>query len=313
MNRQPRALSSKNLYKELLDKIDVGVYFVDRGRKITFWNTAAELMTGFKKEEVIGTYCHDNILNHIDEEGCKLCIEGCPLAKTMQDREERSADVYFHHRAGHRVKVSIKTFPICSDDEVVGAAEVFRKVYVNNGQKEKAEDIEYTEEEIKTLAIYDALTELPNRRYLDFNIKNKIDGYNSLGITFGMIFIDIDNFGDFNKKHGREMGDEVLRVVAATLATVLRKTDFFGRYGGEEFIGVLDLSTNDQLITVAEKIRVLVENSIIRGKNGEEYKVTVSIGGTIVKDGDDVKSILTRADEYMYISKHSGKNRVTVL
>lgn len=92
--------------EKLLDSLLDGVYFVDNSRCITFWNRAAERITGYSKSEAVGTYCSNNLLRHIDCDGRQLCLEGCPLAATIRDGKTREASVYLHHALGHRVPVS---------------------------------------------------------------------------------------------------------------------------------------------------------------------------------------------------------------
>ena len=120
-------LQNKN-YKQLLDLIFEGVYFVDNTRKITFWNKSAEQITGFSAEEVVGKYCYDNILNHVDNFGNQLCIGGCPLHNTLEIEKINEAKVFLHHKSGYRVPVSIKTIPLYNNDGIVGAAEVFQDI-----------------------------------------------------------------------------------------------------------------------------------------------------------------------------------------
>lgn len=81
MEKLPKGL----VYKEILQCIKEGVYFVDTNRKITFWNDYAEEITGFSASEVLDSHCYDNILNHVDDAGTHLCIEGCPLHNTIED------------------------------------------------------------------------------------------------------------------------------------------------------------------------------------------------------------------------------------
>ncbi len=102
----------KNLiYKEIMQIIKEGVYFVDTDRKITFWNDYAQEITGFSATEVLDSHCYDNILNHVDDAGTQLCKTGCPLHKTIEDSIKGEASVYLHHKDGHRVPVVVRTFP----------------------------------------------------------------------------------------------------------------------------------------------------------------------------------------------------------
>lgn len=306
-----------NLYREMLENIDVGVYFVDNDRQITFWNKGAEEITGFMQNEVVGAYCYNNILNHVDEKGTKMCLLGCPLKATTMDGKTREQVVYLHHKDGHRLKVKVKAFPIREDGKIVGAVEIFESCAENEVQKQDIKpdiaDSDYTVEELKVLALYDQLTGLPNRRYLESIIKLRFSEYEMIGIPFGILFIDIDNFRVFNNTYGHDIGDKVLKTVATTYGSAIRKQDYIGRWGGEEFIGIFPMVTDEELRNIAEKIRMLVEYSVLREKDGKEYNITISVGGTVVKDGDDIDSIVKRADEQMYISKENGKNRVTII
>ncbi len=122
----PHPRMDENFYKHLLDSLYDGVYFVDRERRITYWNKAAERLSGYAAEEVIGKRCADNILVHVDDAGRQLCLCGCPLSATMGDRLPREADVHMKHKLGHRVSVLVRAVPICdSQGEVIGAVEVF--------------------------------------------------------------------------------------------------------------------------------------------------------------------------------------------
>ena len=167
-------------------------------------------------------------------------------------------------------------------------------------------------EELKVLAYYDELTGLPNRRYLDSILESRFLEFENLNLSFGLLFMDIDNFRNFNNTYGHDIGDKVLKVVANTFVSAIRKTDFIGRWGGEEFIGIFPMANKAELEIIGEKIRALVEKSVLREENGNRYSITVSIGGAVLTEEDDIKSIVKRADENMYISKKSGKNMVTI-
>ena len=315
MNRSTIDMEDGGIYKVMLENMDVGVYFVDKSRQITFWNKGAETISGFSKEEVVGKFCYHDILNHVDEKGNKVCVVGCPLKDTTEDGIPRETVVYLHHKEGYRVRVKVKSFPLYIDNKLVGAGEVFEKLIGNEINKEfkySCTDISCSIEELKILALYDKLTELPNRRYLESILESRFMEYKHLHLTFGILFMDIDNFRNFNNTYGHDMGDKVLKVVANTFISAIRKTDFVGRWGGEEFIGIFPMVSKIELEAIAEKIRVLTENSALRDDDGGIYSITVSIGGTIINEKDDMESLIKRSDDKMYISKKMGKNRVTI-
>ncbi len=304
------------IYEEMLHNIDSGVYFVDREKQLTFWNKGAESLTGFAAEDVVGKCCNDNILNHVDDSGKKLCTDGCPLTASLADGQPRRASAYLHHKEGHRVKVNIKVFPMSENGKVVGAIELFEAAEEDLAPHEKIiyeSNHQYSDEELKMLALYDQLTGLPNRRYLDSILASRFQEYHSLGIPFGFLFMDIDKFRIINNNYGHHLGDKILQMVSKTLLSGVRKSDFVGRFGGEEFVGIFPMSNQHELEQIAEKLRMLVENSVLREQGGQEYRVTISIGGTVIRPEDSVASIIDRADAAMYLSKEKGRNRVSML
>lgn len=122
----------EGFYKSVLDNLFDGVYVVDKERKIIYWNKAAERITGFFEAEVVNLACYDNILNHVDERGKQLCLDGCPLAKVLKDGNPRQAEVFLRHKAGHRVPVSIRITPIYDGDSIIGAAEIFSDTCIHH-------------------------------------------------------------------------------------------------------------------------------------------------------------------------------------
>ena len=290
---------------DVLNDLYEGVYFVDKDRGITFWNQGAEHITGFSAQEMLGKFCYDNLLSHVDENGTQLCQNGCPLHATLADGAPRSAQVYLHHKNGHRVRVDVKIRPLFINGEIIGATEVFSSA-------ELSDSSEIGLKEMERLALFDQLTQLPNRRYVDTFLENQIRDHQSLGIPFGVMMMDLDFFKRVNDTYGHSVGDDVLKMVAGTFQSAIRKNDFIGRWGGEEFVAVLRGVTHLELRMIAEKICRLVEQSSLM--HGEDcLRVTVSIGCTMVLPSDNAYTLIQRADQALYASKNEGRNRVTVL
>ena len=295
-------MKPQNFYKTIVQSIYEGVYLVDTDRRIIFWNKGAERMSGYTAEEVIGRYCYDNILNHIDEDGNHLCENGCYLCETIKDAQVRDMCVYLHHKEGYRVPVSARSIPIYEEGKVIGAVEVFEDDTINRQMLKTLEDLKY-------LALNDELTGLANRRYIDTFLDSKANEYRTLGIPFGIAFIDIDHFRHFNNQYGHDMGDEVLKMVAKTFRSMVRNVDLTGRWGGEEFLIVFVGAEQESLFAIAEKIRSMVERSSVT-KDGNTLNVTVSIGITDYRHEDTVDSALKRADNLLYDAKSAGRNKV---
>ncbi|MBI4916604.1 MAG: sensor domain-containing diguanylate cyclase [Acidobacteria bacterium] len=293
------------LFKSLLDNFYDGVYFVDSERRITYWNQGAERITGFTAGEAVGTLCSDNLLMHVDGAGTCLCHAGCPLAATISDGDRHEAEVFLHHKQGHRVPVLVRAAPIRdTDGAIVGAIEVFSDNSTKMAALQRANELE-------RIAFLDPLTGLANRAYTEITLRGRLDELVRYGWPFGILFIDVDHFKQVNDTHGHDAGDQALSIVADSLRGGARSFDVVGRWGGEEFVAVLVNLSERKLRAIAERFRVLVETSRLPVADGA-VRITVSIGGTLADPRDSVDELVKRADTLMYRSKETGRNRVTV-
>jgi len=296
----------KDFYREIIDNMYDGVYFVDRDRVITYWNKGAERITGYSAAQTLGRACRDNLLNHVTANGVQLCQNQCPLAAVMQDGNEREAEVFVHHADGHRVPIVIRASPMRDrNGNIIGAVESFSN---NASVIDTRSKLRALRREVTT----DPLTGIGNRKYLDGRLSAAIAEYQNNTDNAGLLFMDVDRFKQVNDVYGHNTGDTVLRMVAQTLRLAVRATDTVGRWGGEEFIAILHgVRENDALKAAAEKVRTLVEYSRL-DVTEQGLTVTVSIGGTLLLPGDTPESLVWRADTLMYRSKQAGRNRVTV-
>jgi len=290
--------------KLIVENITDGVYVLDRDRIIRYWNRGAEALTGYTANEVIGKSCADNILMHVDENGKNLCLGACPVSKAMEEDAPQTASVFLKHKKGHRIPVLVKVNPLKdSEGKIIGAVETFSD---NTAQYYLSENVK----RIKRLALLDPLTEIANRRLLETFIQAKIEEVLRYHQDHALFFIDIDDFKNVNDKYGHETGDLALKMVAQTLIRALRPFDLVGRWGGEEFIVVASNLNPGKCVGLAERLRVLVEQSQFSSPEGP-VRVTVSVGGTMIQPNDTVQSVVERADRLMYKSKAKGKNSVT--
>ncbi len=296
----------KDFYKDIIDNLYDGVYFVDRDRVITYWNKGAERITGYSAMQAVGRRCRDNLLNHVTATGVQLCVNHCPLAAVMEDGREREVEVFLHHADGHRLPVLVRAAALRDETgRIVGAIETFsNNTVVMNTRRELRE--------MHQVAMTDPLTGIGNRRHLEGRLQAAIAEFQGSGSQAGLLSIDVDHFKQFNDTYGHNTGDHVLRMVAQTMRFAVRSTDTTGRWGGEEFIAILhDMQAQRDLQAAAEKVRALVEQSRL-DVDGQGLSVTVSIGGTLLRPDDTPESLVGRADELMYRSKEAGRNRVTI-
>ncbi len=288
-----------------VDNLYDGVYYVDRARRIRYWNHGAERLSGFPAAEVVGHFCYDNLLNHVDSAGRHLCRGRCPLAATIADGEPREAEVFLRHRQGHRVPVRVRTAPVHDrEGRVIGAVEVFDDSTALSTARQEAS-------ELRDLAMRDALTGIPNRRHFEMSIASRVAELAGYGRRFGFLIADIDHFKLVNDRHGHATGDVALTTVARTLLGASRAGDDLARFGGEEFALTITDVDGPALRKVAERFRVLVQQTRVRDATADvELGVTISIGGTVAVPGDTAEAIFGRADAALYTAKASGRNVV---
>jgi diguanylate cyclase (GGDEF)-like protein/PAS domain S-box-containing protein len=293
------------VHRQILENLHEAVYFVDPRRRIQYWNPAAEELTGFVAQEVVGHFCHDNILQHIDEQGRVLCFAACPLSEAMTDGKPRQAKIYLHHKEGHRIPVWVRASPVRDEKgQIIGAVESFQDASPLRVAQEHIE-------ELRSLALLDPLTHLPNRRYLEITLAARLREMQRYGWKIGVLFADLDEFKRVNDSYGHEIGDRTLRMVGETLERSVRSFDTVGRWGGEEFVAVLVKVDRQGLASIAERSRILVEESRLRLKP-KPLGVTLSIGATLATAEDTPQSLVHRADKLMYRSKLQGRNGITI-
>ncbi|MDL2259949.1 GGDEF domain-containing protein [Deltaproteobacteria bacterium OttesenSCG-928-K17] len=158
----------------------------------------------------------------------------------------------------------------------------------------------------KKRALYDQLTKLYNRSAFMDILQNQIANLRTYAPNLALLMLDIDDFKRINDDFGHLTGDSVLTQIGELLRRSLRKNDAAVRYGGEEFVVIAPNTSLPQSAQVAEKLRRIVAEHDF----GIDRKVTISIGTTIYRPGEDSREFISRADEALYDAKHAGKNTV---
>ena len=181
--------------------------------------------------------------------------------------------------------------------------------------KRRLEDMN---EELAHLAITDSLTQIYNHTFLLNTLKFEFTRSVRFSDSLAFLMIDIDWFKRVNDEHGHLIGDEVLKGVVSLIKTPVRSIDILGRYGGEEFGLILPKTDKEGAMVLAEKIRKTVEDHTFSLTSGDEIikvKLTISIGVATFPDEtiNDVVSLVKAADDALYSSKNSGRNKVSTI
>jgi diguanylate cyclase (GGDEF)-like protein len=186
----------------------------------------------------------------------------------------------------------------------VGAVEVFSDNSRQRAVRERAKDL-------AKFAFLDPASQVGNRSYLEQQLSQHLDQFVTYGTSFGIMLADLDEFKNVNDTYGHAAGDVVLVTIAKTMSNCLRASDVVGRWGGDEFLAVLPGITRQFLANVSEKLRTLVSQSTVP-VSGTGIRVTISVGAAMVAPGDSPESLMKRADQQLYASKQSGRNRVSL-
>ena len=167
-------------------------------------------------------------------------------------------------------------------------------------------------EAVRNESLTDPLTTLANRKFFDLAMEKSIGDAVKTGEPLSLLMTDIDHFKKFNDSYGHLTGDQVLRLVGMSLKQTIKGQDITARYGGEEFAVVLPNTALRQALTVADHIRRAVMAKELKKKSTGEIlgRVTISVGVSMLKPGDDTDSLIERADACLYAAKRNGRNRV---
>ena len=294
-----------SFFESLVHNMSCGVFLVGLDKRIEYWNNAAETLTGYSKEEVIGQRSCKNFLKPIDEEGNSICEDACPGDAVLADGLSHNADVFLLCKDGRRLPVTINSSPFRDDQgSIIGTVQLIRDNSMLAAAQERIEELE-------TLSLIDPLTKLGNRLYVEMNLLARLHELRRYGWPLGVLFMDIDGFKEINDTYGHDMGDKMLIAVSGALQSQSRPFDVLGRWGGDEFCAVVVHASYEQLGPIAERYRAVVEETSVRNESAV-MQTTISIGATLAKPDDSVDALYRRADQLMYKGKNAGGNRVAL-
>jgi len=220
------------------------------------------------------------------------------LRRRLGASETGCEEVRIRSSSGKVVDTLYAVYPLHDDDGVV-------MHYVHLLQSLR--DDQHLER-LSRLAFYDSLTGLTNRNLFNDRLDHALAVGRRNRSAFALLYIDIDHFKRVNDTFGHETGDELLREVAARLTRSVRASDTVTRWGGDEFVAILDGVADQQLATrIASQLVIACGAPYL--VRGHEYRITLSVGASFYpRDGHDAATLLERADRAMYEVKARGRN-----
>jgi diguanylate cyclase (GGDEF)-like protein len=297
--------ATKNLFNSVLNQVQDAVVWLNKDRKVVYWNRSAEQLTGKEGASVLGKACFEDPALFVDFGGVNVCRDKCPVAMTLKDGAPRTLDVYLQHKEGFRTPASLRIIPVFKEDgDIIGAVETFTSTAPKV-------TLPLSISELEKMGLVETETGIPSKQYLDMTLNTRLEEFQKYGLSFGLVYVDIDNYGKILEKHGRFNSSKIVRTVARTLHKNIRFFDIVGRWGTEEFLIVLLNIDEGRLDIVANKLRLLVAESYITTETGM-LNATVSMGASLVLRYDTVESLVKRGEQLMMHSKWLGKNRVSM-
>ena len=294
------------VYQTLLESMPNGVYLVDRDRRILMWNDAAEKISGYLRQEVVGRCCRDDLLVHCDENNTILCGEACPLLETLSDGKPRVADVFLRHKSGQRVPVRVRAIPVREPGgTIIGAAEVFDERVL----------LPETDEHPNSEAVHDLadpLTGIPDQESMRRHVEGWLLDFADSHIPFALLMIAIDGLDELRHSLGAGAAEAVQRVAARTVSGNLRPSDVAGCWSEDRFAVILADCTAHSLARVAGMLRGILSATAVSWW-GDRISITTSVGGTAVIEGDTAEWMAARAGAALAASLSEGGNRATTI
>jgi diguanylate cyclase (GGDEF)-like protein/PAS domain S-box-containing protein len=282
----------------LLDSSTEGIFGLDEDGRTSFVNPAAARMLGFEVEELIGQDIHA-LIHPATSSRPLRSPESCSFLRASREgRPLHIEDEVFFRRDGSHFPVEYWATPIVRNDRIDGTVITFHDI----------SERKRSEAEIQHLAFHDALTGLPNRLLFKEEMGRAAAGLAREGHRFALHLLDLDGFKDVNDTLGHPIGDELLCAVAKRIGSIVRASDLFGRFGGDEF-ALLQVPVTDvaDAALLAGKIVHAMNEPFVLPEN--QIHITTSIGIAIADQGSsDVDTLIARADVALYKAKEAGRS-----
>jgi diguanylate cyclase (GGDEF)-like protein/PAS domain S-box-containing protein len=287
-------LRALDFIQQLIDLIPDPVYLKDGDSRYLMVNESLAAERGRKKEELVGLTSFDLAPDRETAETSlqedRAVIAGAEITKEQRARAPLTGEDCY------RVVIKRRCVDINGQPVVFGLHH-----YITRW---KVAELEY-----RHLAQQDPLTGIANRRHFSDEAQRAVRHAEAAGESLSLAMLDLDHFKQVNDEYGHPVGDEVLAEVVRRSLLCLRRSDLMGRWGGEEFIILLPSSDLDQACMIADRLRSAIDSAVFQ-TSLIALNVSISCGVAQYIPGDDLDSLIRRADRALYQAKWAGRNRV---
>jgi diguanylate cyclase (GGDEF)-like protein/PAS domain S-box-containing protein len=293
---------SEERYRALVENANDLVLRTDDQGFYTFVNTSMMRITGYAEQEIIGKHYLALVHPDMREEAAGL------FHRQFYEKIKNTYSEYsIVKKDGSEIWVGQNTQLIFENGKIVGFQAVSRDV---TERRRLEKELKKSEERYRELSIIDDLTRLFNSRHFYAQLQMELDRIERHDYPLTLLLLDIDDFKVFNDTYGHVEGDKVLFLLGQVIKSCLRKEDSAYRYGGEEFTIILPMTTKEEGIVIAERIREELKKDVFSPVPGKNVNITVSIGLAQYRKQEDVSDFVNRVDHLMYHGKKNGKDKV---
>ncbi|MFZ0884921.1 MAG: sensor domain-containing diguanylate cyclase [Candidatus Acidiferrales bacterium] len=293
------------IYRNVLECMQNGVYLVDRNEKIQFWNEGAERITGYLRQAVLGHSCREFFAPQEQDGKGEVCELGGALRAVLRDGRPVITALTLRHKDGHQVSLRVRSVPVRDRNGVItGAAESF-------DEDRRAIYSERRHNKLAGYGCFDESTGVLSRAYIETHIRECLTTFAEHRIPFSVLVVEIDGVPQFRSSYGASAAAAIVRLEAQTIESSIRPTDFLGHCSENRFLAVLSECSAAEVKSVAERLLRMVRNTRFKWW-GDSISLTASFGASSAKDGDTEHSLIARADVALSESIMAGRNRVTV-
>ena len=290
---------------DLLNNIYEAVCIIDRDLRILFWNKALETLSGNEAETLINQKCKKNILIQGPGEKLLTCAEMCPLIQSFKDKIPRTYKVYILHREGFRLPAHMSVLPIIQKGNTADSS------LITFHQHSPKVSMPHLTKELRLMNMLDSLTGTGNRRYIEMNLVSRLEEMKRYGLRTGILFCFLDKINSIKGTYGTIVKDKVIKMIGQTISNNIRFFEFAGRWEEDSFLVILSNVDSHKLDLIANKLRLLAEQSNILVEN-TLIRTTISIGGVLAEPSSTKDTLIKKAENLARISQKEGQNKVTL-
>ncbi|WP_245543189.1 GGDEF domain-containing protein [Oceanospirillum maris] len=309
-------LSRLHWLMQVLQTVDAGLVVVDRQFEIQLWNGFMENHSGIRTSQARSSNIF-NLFPDLPEQWLTRKLESVftldsRAYSTWEQRPHLFKFKSYRPLTGKSEQMyqNVTIIPLTGTDKSVSHACLL--IYDVTDIATSKIELEKANEELARLSRTDRLTGLNNRGHWEERLEQEFRRVKRSKTPSSLVMLDIDHFKQVNDTYGHQAGDEVIRVVAATLIQLQRETDISGRYGGEEFGIILPETNADQAMVMAERLRGSIEQSPVTYE-GKQISFTVSLGiCEITPEMEEYTQWLENSDQALFSSKRNGRNQTTI-